>query len=62
MVVFAQTEMIFVPAWAFLFLSERPKGTSLIGGAIIFAAVIGKAVLDARATSSSAPAAVPTVA
>jgi drug/metabolite transporter (DMT)-like permease len=49
MVVFAQTEMIFVPLWAFLFLSERPKATSLIGGAIIFAAVIGKALYDATA-------------
>ena len=48
MVVFAQTEMVFVPIWAFLFVSESPKGTSLIGGAIIFAAVIGKAILEHR--------------
>ncbi|MCU1359652.1 MAG: family transporter [Ilumatobacteraceae bacterium] len=49
MVVFAQTEMIFVPVWAVLFLSENPKGTTLIGGGIIFAAVIGKAIVDATA-------------
>lgn len=59
MVVFAQTEMIFVPIWAFLFVSETPKGTSLIGGAIIFFAVIGKAILDATARHDHEPAAVP---
>jgi drug/metabolite transporter, DME family len=48
MAVFAQTEMLFVPIWALLVLSERPRATSLVGGTIIFAAVIGKAVLDAR--------------
>ena len=59
MVVFAQTEMIFVPIWAFLFVSETPKDTSLIGGAIIFAAVIGKAILDATATRDHEHAVVP---
>jgi drug/metabolite transporter (DMT)-like permease len=58
MVVFAQTEMIFVPVWAFLFLSESPKATSLIGGAIIFTAVIGKAIYDATATHAHEPATV----
>jgi drug/metabolite transporter, DME family len=56
MVVFAQTEMIFVPIWAFLFVSETPKGTSLLGGAIIFVAVIGKAILDATASHDREPA------
>ena len=50
MAVFAQTEMLFIPIWALIVLSERPQATSLIGGTIIFAAVIGKAVLDARPT------------
>jgi DME family drug/metabolite transporter len=50
MVVLAQTETIFVPVWAILFLSETPKGTTLLGGAVIFAAIIGKAVYDANAT------------
>jgi DME family drug/metabolite transporter len=59
MVVFAQTEMIFVPVWAFAFLSESPKATSLIGGAIIFAAVIGKAVIDAASTHAHEPDTVP---
>ena len=49
MAVFAQTEMLFVPVWAFLVLSERPAAATLVGGAIIFSAVIGKALLDARA-------------
>jgi drug/metabolite transporter (DMT)-like permease len=48
MAVFAQTEMLFVPIWALLVLDDQPTGASLIGGSIIFAAVIGKAVLDAR--------------
>jgi RarD protein len=46
MTVFAQTEMVFVPLWAFLVLSEAPKAATVVGGAIIFAAVVGKAVLD----------------
>jgi drug/metabolite transporter (DMT)-like permease len=49
MAVFAQTELIFVPVWAVLFLSETPKATTLIGGGIIFAAVIAKAIFDATA-------------
>ena len=48
MSVFAQTEMLFVPLWAFLVLSEQPTTTSLIGGLVIFAAVLGKAAYDAR--------------
>jgi drug/metabolite transporter (DMT)-like permease len=49
MTVFAQTEMVLVPLWSFVVLSERPKGTTLVGGCIILLAVLGKAVLDARA-------------
>ena len=48
MTVFAQTEMVFVPVWIFLRFGERPRSTTLIGAAIILAAVVGKAVLDAR--------------
>lgn len=55
MAVFAQTEMLFVPVWALLVLSERPRPSSLIGGTIILAAVIGKAVLDARPARSERP-------
>ena len=46
MTVFAQTEMVFVPLWAFLVLGEAPKAATVVGGAIIFAAVVGKAILD----------------
>jgi drug/metabolite transporter (DMT)-like permease len=46
MTVFAQTEMVFVPLWAFLVLGEAPKPATIVGGAIIFAAVVGKAILD----------------
>lgn len=48
MSVFAQTEMLFVPLWGFLVLDLQPTTTSLIGGLIIFGAVIGKALYDAR--------------
>jgi len=48
MTVFAQTEMVLVPVWAFLLLSERPTSSTLVGGTIIVIAVVGMAVLDAR--------------
>jgi drug/metabolite transporter (DMT)-like permease len=47
MTVFAQTEMVFVPIWGFIMLGLRPKPLTLLGGAIIFAAVVGKALYDA---------------
>lgn len=46
MTIFAQTEMVFVPLWVFLVLGDAPKAATVVGGAIIFAAVVGKAVLD----------------
>lgn len=49
MTVFAQTEMVLVPVWAFLVLDEVPKTTTLIGGTIIVTAIVGKALIDARA-------------
>ena len=52
-IVFAQTETVFVPVWIFLWFAERPKNSTLIGGAIILAAVVGKALLDARAGKSA---------
>jgi len=52
MTVFAQAEMVFVPVWAFLVLGSRPTALTVLGGAIIFAAVIGKALHEA-ATSGS---------
>ncbi|MGH9271985.1 MAG: DMT family transporter [Ilumatobacteraceae bacterium] len=48
MAVLAQTEMLFVPVWGFLVLDLEPTTTSLIGGLVIFGAVIGKALYDAR--------------
>ena len=48
MTVLAQTETVCVPLWIFLVLAERPALTSIVGGAIILTAVIGKAVLDSR--------------
>ncbi|MEO6123255.1 MAG: DMT family transporter [Ilumatobacteraceae bacterium] len=48
MTILAQSEMAFAPFWIFLFLGERPSHWSLVGGAIILTAVIGKAALDAR--------------
>ena len=51
MTIFAQSETVFVPLWVFVVLNERPKASTLLGGAIILSAVIGKAVLDARPVS-----------
>ncbi len=48
MTVFAQTEMVFVPVWAFIVLGEAPKPLTVLGGAVIFAAVVGKAWYDTR--------------
>ena len=48
MSVFAQTEMLFVPIWALIVLDEQPSTQSLVGGTIIFTAVVGKALIDAR--------------
>ena len=49
-IVFAQTETVFVPVWIYLWFAEQPKNTTLIGGAIILCAVVGKALVDARLT------------
>ena len=48
MTLFAQTEMVLVPVWSITLLGERPKTTVLVGGCIIFAAILGKAIYDAR--------------
>jgi len=56
--VFAQSETVFVPVWAFLFLNDDPTTTSLIGGVVIALAVIGKAVVDARWPPATAPTSV----
>ena len=50
MTVYAQTETVFVPLWIYLRFNEQPKTTTLIGGAVILASVLGKAVLDSRPT------------
>lgn len=60
MTLFAQTEMVLVPVWSITLLGERPKTTVLIGGCIIFAALIGKAVYDAR-TANQAPVTATTI-
>lgn len=48
MTILAQSEMVFVPLWIFLAFNEVPKSWTLLGGAIILTAVVGKAVLDSR--------------
>jgi drug/metabolite transporter (DMT)-like permease len=54
MTVFAQTEMVLVPLWAFLVLAERPRPATIVGGTIILAAVLTKAVGDARVDRAAA--------
>jgi drug/metabolite transporter, DME family len=48
MTVFAQTELVLVPVWAFLLLSERPSASTMVGGTLIVLAVVGMALLDVR--------------
>ncbi len=60
MTLFAQTEMVLVPIWSITLLGERPKTTVLIGGCIIFAAILGKAIYDAR-SANQAPVTAPTL-
>jgi drug/metabolite transporter (DMT)-like permease len=60
MTLFAQTEMVLVPVWSITLLGERPKTMVLLGGCIIFVAILGKAVYDAR-TANQAPVTAPTL-
>jgi drug/metabolite transporter, DME family len=53
MAVLSQVENVFVPVWIFVWFSDIPKATALIGGAIILAAVLTKAILDARPAATS---------
>ncbi len=46
MTIFALSEMVFVPVWIFLWFAERPRPATLVGGAIVLAAVVAKAVLE----------------
>jgi drug/metabolite transporter (DMT)-like permease len=48
MTLFAQTELVLLPIWAFLLLSETPTASTLLGGSIIVVAVVSMAVLDTR--------------
>ena len=38
-------EIVLGPLWVWLVLSERPRGASLVGGAVIFAAVLAPSVI-----------------
>ncbi len=57
--VFAQTETVAVPLWIFLAFGEKPGPATVLGGVIILAAVVTKALLDTRpgepATHREAP-------
>jgi drug/metabolite transporter (DMT)-like permease len=46
--VLSQSESVFGPLWAFLFLAETPGLRTLVGGAIVLAAVIGQALTGGR--------------
>jgi drug/metabolite transporter, DME family len=56
MTIFAQTEMVLVPIWALLILGERPAVVTLLGGALILAAILFKAFADARSARAPVPA------
>jgi hypothetical protein len=44
--VLAQTETIFGPVWVWLVFGEQPAAPTLIGGAVIFVAVVSMAVQE----------------
>jgi drug/metabolite transporter (DMT)-like permease len=46
MSVLAQSETATIPLWVYLFIGERPALTTIIGGAIMLSAVVGKAIFD----------------
>jgi drug/metabolite transporter (DMT)-like permease len=46
--VLAQTETIFGPIWVWLAFGETPSATTLLGGAVIFVAVVAMAFSGAR--------------
>jgi len=52
--VLAQTETIFGPIWVWLAFGETPAATTLIGGVIIFVAVISMAAAGAGAPMPNA--------
>ena len=60
MTVFAQAEMVFVPFWAWLLLSQTPKGWTIVGGAMIFCAVVGKAIYDTSGPRKGQPSEITT--
>jgi DME family drug/metabolite transporter len=50
--VLTQTETVFGPFWVWLFFAEMPLPTTLVGGAIVLAAVVGMALSGARRASA----------
>jgi len=51
----AQTETIFGPIWVWLFFSETPPATTLVGGAVILAAVVAMAFAGAGPAPAQSP-------
>jgi drug/metabolite transporter (DMT)-like permease len=51
----AQTETIFGPIWVWLFFGETPPATTLLGGAVILAAVVAMAFAGAGAAPAPRP-------
>jgi len=47
------SELLLNPTWTFLWIGERPKSSTLAGGALIIAALLLKNRLDRRAEASS---------
>ena len=47
-----QTEAVLSPLWGFLFFTENPSQSAMLGGAIILTAVVLQA-LDSRGVSNS---------
>jgi drug/metabolite transporter, DME family len=51
----AQTEVVLAPVWAWLVVGEVPAFWTLVGGAIVLAAVMGQAVAGMRRGAGQNP-------
>ncbi len=52
---YALTEAILAPVWVWLWIAERPSAMTLVGGAIVLAAVTGQAVIGLRRSRPAVP-------
>jgi DME family drug/metabolite transporter len=52
----ALTEVVLAPLWVWIFVGETPSAPSLVGGCIVFGAVVTQALIGLRRTDAEAAA------